>query len=168
MHDARVFAICDVQKGYSTGKFKLFYKGLLPGHEGVPQLLLADPAYPLFPYIMREFNLCTTNEQVVFDNMLRSARNQVERAFGRLKARWRILLQSIDVNTENVPNIMLSCFVLHNYCEKRHVSVNQTSSKNIVIAERRFVNKIDKLNSYATTVGNKVRETITNYFKKCL
>ena len=55
---------------------------------------------------------------------------------------------------ENVPNIMLSCFVLHNYCEKRHVSVDQTSSKNIVIAERRFVNKIDKLNSYATTVGN--------------
>ena len=80
------FANCDVQKGYSTGKFKLFYKGLLPGHEGVPQLLLVDPAYPLFPYIMREFNHCTTNEQVVFNNMLRSARNQVECAFGRLKS----------------------------------------------------------------------------------
>ena len=85
-----------------------------------------------------------------------------------LKARWRTLLQSVDVNMENIPNIMLSCFVLHNYCEKRHVFVDQTSSKNIVIAERRFVNKTDKLNSYATTVGNKVRETITNYFKKCL
>ena len=92
----------------------------------------------------------------------------MECAFERLKAGWRILLQSIDVNTENVPNIMLSCFVLHYYCEKRHVSVDQISGKNITIVERRFVNKIDKLNSYATTVGDKVRETITNYFKKCL
>ena len=37
----------------------------------------------------------------------------------------------------------------------------------MVIEERRFVNKIDKLNSYTTTVGNKVRE-ITEHFKECM
>ena len=71
VHDARVFTNCDVQKGYSTGKFKLFYKELLPGHDRGPQLLLGDPAYPLLPYIMREFNHCTINKQVVFNEMLR-------------------------------------------------------------------------------------------------
>ena len=30
------------------------------------------------------------------------------------------------------------------------------------------MNKIDKLNSYTTTVGNKVRETITEHFKECM
>ena len=94
---------------------------------------------------MREFNHCTTNEQVVFNQMLRSAWNQVECAFGRLKARWRILLQSIDVNVRHVPNIIVSRFVLRNYYEKRHVSVDQTSSENIAIEERRLVNKIDTL-----------------------
>ena len=74
MHDARVFANCDVQKGYSTGKFKLFYKELLPGHDGGPQLLLDDPAYPLLPYTMREFNHCIIKEQVFFNGVLRSAR----------------------------------------------------------------------------------------------
>ena len=121
-----------------------FYKELLPGHEGVPHPLLSDPAYPLLPYVMRKFNHCTTNEQVVFNQMLGSARNQVGCAFWTLKVRWRILLQSIDANVKNVPNIILSCLVLHNYCEKRHVSVDQTSSENIVIEQWRFVNKIDK------------------------
>ena len=78
------------------------------------------------------------------------------------------MLQSIDVTVKNVPNIILSCFLLYSYCEKRHVSVDQTSSENIVIEQRPFVNKIDKLNSYKTTVGNKVKETITDFFKKCL
>ena len=33
-----------------------------------------------------------TLEERIFNQMLHSARNQVEHAFGRLKARWRILL----------------------------------------------------------------------------
>ena len=69
---------------------------------------------------------------------------------------------------KNVLSIILSCFVLHNYCKKHHVSLDQFSSENIVIEERHFVNKIDKLNSYTTTVGNKVRETITEHFKECM
>ena len=69
---------------------------------------------------------------------------------------------------KNISNIILSCFVLHNCCEKRHVSVDQTLNEKIVIEEQRFVNKIDKLNSYTTTVGSKVRETITDYFKEGL
>ena len=77
----------------------------------------------------------------------------MEYAFGRLKARWRILLRPINVHVMNVPNIILSCLIIHNYCEKRHVSVDQTSTENIVIEERRFMNKIDKLNSCTTTVG---------------
>ena len=92
VHDALVLANCDVQKGYFTGIFKLFYKELLPGHEGVPQLFLCDPSYPLLPYVMKKFNHCTTNKQVVFNQMLRSARNQMQCAFGRFKDRWRTLL----------------------------------------------------------------------------
>ena len=36
--------------------------------------------------------------EVIFNSMLRSARNQVECAFGRLKARWAILTRKIDVH----------------------------------------------------------------------
>ena len=66
VHDARVFSNSEVQRGFSEERFELFRKELLPGEECVPQLLLADPAYPLLPYIMKEFDYCTSNEQVIF------------------------------------------------------------------------------------------------------
>ena len=87
VHDARVFANCDIQKGYAEEKLNFFRKELIPGDETVPQLLLGDPAYPLLPYVMKEYDHCTSNEEVIFNQILRSARNQIECAFGRLKAR---------------------------------------------------------------------------------
>ena len=53
VHDARVFANCDIQN-YSSEKFNLFYKEILSGSDCIPQLFLADPAYPLLPYVMKE------------------------------------------------------------------------------------------------------------------
>ena len=60
-HDACILENCDAQKSHSTGKFKLLYRQLLPGHEEVQQLLLNDPDYPLVPYMMRVFNVCPRN-----------------------------------------------------------------------------------------------------------
>ena len=166
VYDARVFANCLVQKNYSTGKFKLFYKELSDGRECVPQLRLGDPAYPLLLYVMKEYCHCISNEQVIFNQMLRSARNQIECAFGRLKARWRILNRTMDLQVKYVPNVMLACFALHNYCEKHKISVDSKVVEDVMIEERRIVDKIDKLNSYTTTAGGKARDTLTDYFKE--
>ena len=72
VHDARVFANCSIQKGYTKGKLNFFRKELIPGDETVTQLLLGDPAYPLLPYVMKEYDHCTSNEEVIFNQMLRS------------------------------------------------------------------------------------------------
>ena len=40
----------------------------------------------------------------------------IERAFGMLKGRWRILLKRIDVHLKNVPDLVSTCIVLHNIC----------------------------------------------------
>ena len=95
--------------------------------------------------------------------MLRSARNKIESAFRRLKA--RILIRAIDIHLKYVPNIMFACFTLHNICEKQKVSVDPVVFENIIIEERRNANKVDKLNSYTIAARGKVRETLTDYFK---
>ena len=166
VHDARVFANCEIQTAFSKGNFDLYYKELLPGHECVPQLLLGDPAYPLLPYVIKEYNSCGSNEQVVFNQMLRSARNQIECAFGRLKARWRILCRPIDVPIAYVPNIILSCFALHNFCELHNVEVDQTLVNKIISEEHRIAKKVDRINTYTTSKGAKVRDSITDSFKE--
>ena len=41
----------------------------------------------------------------------------IENAFGRLKGRWRCLLNQMDFKLENVPAVVATCVVLHNMCE---------------------------------------------------
>ena len=40
----------------------------------------------------------------------------IEKAFGILKERWKILLKRIDVSLENVPHLITACICLHNLC----------------------------------------------------
>ena len=168
VHDARVFANSNVQKSYSEGKFKLFYENLSDKPETqvmIPQVLLGDPAYPLLPYCMREFESCTSNSQVLFNQMLRSARNQIECAFGRLKARWRILLRPIDLKLDSTPTVIHTCFILHNFCERRKIEISREEVEHVMIMERQE-NKTtcDKIYSYHTLDGAKVRDSLANHF----
>ena len=66
----------------------------------------------------------TTMKRSFSTIMLRNARNPTECAFGRLKARWQILNKRIDMGLKSVPNIVYACFVLHNICEIKGVTVD--------------------------------------------
>ena len=125
VHDARVFANSDVNRKFQEKLLPAVYRELIPGRFPVPPILLGDPAYPLLSNLMKEHTHCSTNEEVVFNGMLRSARNQIECAYGRLKARWRILNRPLDVNIDHVPGVIYACFVLHNYCELRKAHINE-------------------------------------------
>ena len=117
VHDAKVFANSYVNSRMKSGNLPQTFSTVLPELQRVPNYPTGDPAYPLTPFCMKEFQSCTTNEQVIFNNMFRSARNQIECAFGRLKARWAILTPRLDLRLEMVPTVVYACFVLHNKCE---------------------------------------------------
>ena len=90
-------------------------------------LLVGDPAYPLLPYIIKEYATCTTDAEVLFNQMLRDARNAIECAYGRLKERWEILTKPISFKLQDVPSIILACFVLHNWCEQHNVGIDDAA-----------------------------------------
>lgn len=50
--------------------------------------------------------------------MLSSARVTVEQAFGVLKGRWRILLKRMDNRFINIPEVIHTCCILHNFCQE--------------------------------------------------
>ena len=80
---------------------------------------------------MKEYATCANNEEVVFNSLLRSARNQIESVFGRLKARWSFLTKKVDLKLESIPTVVYACFVLHNFCErnKSYVDGDQVKSQ---------------------------------------
>ena len=49
----------------------------------------------------------------------------IECAFGRLKARFSCLRRKMEINLKELPAVIHSCFILHNFCEIRQEAVNQ-------------------------------------------
>ena len=82
-------------------------------------VLLGDGAYPLSTWMMKSYTYSPnlTRAEKKFNKKPLSARVPSERAFGLLKARWRCLLESLDNQIEDISEVIISCFALHNFCQ---------------------------------------------------
>lgn len=90
----------------------------------IPLHILGDPAYPMSREIVKGYtgrNLTAAQESY---NVYHSkSRMCVEIAFGRLKSRFRILKKRIDLDYHDVPQLVTTCCMLHNFLEKRKVII---------------------------------------------
>lgn len=81
--------------------------------------LVGDVAYPCRPWMLSPFKGHKdglTREEYHKNYIQSSTRMCIERAFGMLKGRWRMLLKRVDVELRNVPDLVSTCLVLHNMC----------------------------------------------------
>jgi hypothetical protein len=106
MHDANLWARSDIGQYCEAGRLS-------------PYALVGDAAYPCRPWMMALFKGHKDGfscEEYHWNFAQSRTRMCLERAFGMLKGRWRILLKMIDVHLRNVPDLVLTCLVLHNMC----------------------------------------------------
>lgn len=88
----------------------------IPGTSShAPFVLVGDEAFPLLENLMRPFPAASlTAEQRGFNKRLSRARTVVERTFGILANKWRILRKEIETSLEHAEQIVYCICVLHN------------------------------------------------------
>ena len=118
VHDSCIFYNSALNKMLRYGAIPPLYIHLTPDTEPVPVCVLRDPAYPLLPYLMKEFpGGGNTVQEQYFGYRLSSARMVIECAFARLKGRFGTLRREMDINIDDLLIVIHACFVLHNFCE---------------------------------------------------
>ena len=118
VHDARIFSNSGVNTFLRDETIPKCAKVIVENEEPVPICILGDPAYPLLPFLMKEFpGGGSTVQEQFFGYRLSSARMVIECSFGRLKARFGCLRREMDISQEVLPYVVYACFVLHNFCE---------------------------------------------------
>ena len=106
LHDANLWSRTAIGQYCEAGKLS-------------PYTLVGDAAYPCRPWMLAYFKGHKdglTREEYHWNFVQSSTRMCVERAFGMLKGRWRILSKRVDVNLKNMSDLVSTCLVLYNMC----------------------------------------------------
>lgn len=56
----------------------------------------------------------------------------VENAFGRLKARWRVLIKFSELDFQKTVKMITTCCILHNLCENDSIVFNKELMDDVV------------------------------------
>ena len=129
---------------------------------------IGNPAYPLLPYLMKEYvNGGSSPQQQYFGYKLCSARYVIECSFGRLKARFGALKRAMDINIRELLHVIYSCFVLHNYCEMNNESIGEDQVRQALNYDSIFQPPTisNRSLSHSNEMdGKRVRRILTSYF----
>lgn len=164
VHDARIFSNSGLyKKGNERTLFSSDVSETIQGCDIQP-LLLGDPAYPLLPWLVKDYpeNSNTSDVERHFNYMLSRARMTVENTFGRWKGRFQKFLKRVDMQVETLVNIVVASCILHNICELQdNVFLEDWEPDVIPLGQPPAVAIVD---AAATTDATDVRDALAQYF----
>lgn len=107
MHDFNVFSRVPASKRIARGELR-------------GRMLLGDAAYPARDYMLPPYKTTQGRPLMPHEKEFKyrqsATRMPIEGTFGRLKGRFRILINKVPGDLKTVPTLVGACVVLHNLC----------------------------------------------------
>jgi len=107
VHDARVFCASPIAAAISNVTERESYVR-------EPLVILGDAAYPCTSWLVTPYASEHTPERAVFNKTHSSARMAIERAFGKLKLQWTVLLRNTMYGSRAMMYLCTAACILHN------------------------------------------------------
>ena len=114
LNDLNIMARTDLQTKFMHS-IAFDHPFILACHRQKGAYLLADGIYPAWTNLMRTIPMPVGENQKVFAKAHESVKKDVERAFGRLHAKWHVLkYRAMAQKACHLNDIWLCCIILHN------------------------------------------------------
>ena len=144
------------------------YKGWLLGDSGYAQREIM-----MVPLLDADCEL--TAQEKRYNEAHKKCRCTVERAIGVLKSRFRCLCRNtgggIQYKESTACNIIVSCFVLHNYCRSRNIDYDidpdvaeMMRQESLVAINRKHLEKLNLKDVVALKLGQIARAAVIESF----
>ena len=73
---------------------------------------------PMYSWLLSDYVSISSSKETLFNKSLKEIRNYADSVITRLRSRFLILSQMMDLSYKVAPQVIAACCIIHNICEK--------------------------------------------------